>query len=113
MNRRSDSCRCLPEHDVVGVERAGQRLQVADVARLAKERGIADDADPAGRQAGEPRDDDIRQAQHEPVVGGIAGFVVEDRRGHGGTRRQAGRLPPPCTGQRVPARAASTRVRRT
>ena len=35
----------LAEHEVVGVERRRQRLQIADVARLAQRRGVADDAD--------------------------------------------------------------------
>ena len=34
---------------------------------------------PTGRQRREPGDDDVRQPVHEPVVGRIAGFVVEDR----------------------------------
>ena len=53
----------LPDDDVVGRHRAGQRLQVADRPGLAQRRRVADDADPVGRQLGEAGHHEIAEAR--------------------------------------------------
>ena len=77
----------LADHDVVGVDRLGERLQVADRAGLAKGGGVADDAEPIGGQLRQPGHDQVRQTGHEAVEGRVAG-LVEDRHRH---NRLAGR----------------------
>ena len=71
----------LAQHEVVRLEPCGDGLEVANVARLAKHRGVADHADAGFVKRRQVRHDQVRQSGNEPVVLRVSGFVVEDRDG--------------------------------
>src|SRR5688572_23736047 len=90
----------LAKQHVFRTDVVGNSFEIADVARLAKHRGIADDCDPFGIHLAEAFNDQVRQAGDCSIVLGLSGFIVEDRDGNvddilGFWRRHEGRYHQP------------------